>query len=95
MRDEKSLKESIDGIDAVLGELEAHLASNPLDLFKTFECRNAALSARAIAVSALKRTESRGSHYRQDFPKESEDWLKHIHVRMNRGIPEISRIVPM
>jgi succinate dehydrogenase/fumarate reductase flavoprotein subunit len=93
LRDEKSLKESIDGIDGVLGELEGHGAGNPLDLFRVFECRNAALSARAIAVSALKRTESRGSHYRTDFPKENNAWLKHIYVRMSQGIPELSRIV--
>jgi succinate dehydrogenase/fumarate reductase flavoprotein subunit len=93
IRDERSLKESIDGIDEVSGELDVHLASNPLDLFRIFECRNAALSAKAIALSALKRTESRGSHYRQDFPKESEEWLKHIHIRLDRGTPEISRVV--
>jgi succinate dehydrogenase/fumarate reductase flavoprotein subunit len=95
LRDESSLKESIDGIDSVFRELEGHGAINPLDLFRVFECRNATLSARAIAVSALKRTESRGSHYRKDFPKENEDWLKHIYVRMGRGIPEVSRIVPI
>ena len=95
IRDERSLKESIDRIDSVLGELEGHGASNPLDLCRIFECRNAALSAKAIAVSALKRTESRGSHYRKDFPEENEDWLQHIYVRMNRGTPEISRVVPI
>lgn len=95
IRDERSLKESIDRIDAVLGELDADLASNPLDLFRIFECRNAAVSGKAIAVSALKRTESRGSHYRRDFPKESEDWLQHIYVQMNRDMPEISRVVPI
>ncbi|NNG06383.1 MAG: L-aspartate oxidase, partial [Desulfobacteraceae bacterium] len=62
---------------------------------RILECRNAAISGRAIAVSALKRTESRGSHYRKDFPEETESWLKHIHVGMNQGTPEISRIVPI
>jgi len=95
IRDERSLKESFDGIDSVLGELEGHRASSPLDLCRIFECRNAALSAKAIAVSALNRTESRGSHYRKDFPKENEDWLQHIYVRMNRGTPEVSRVVPI
>ncbi len=95
IRDRGSLKESIEGIDEVLGELDAQLASHPLDLFRIFECRNAAVSAQAIAISALKRTESRGSHFRRDFPKESEDWLQHIYVRMNRGMPEISRVVPI
>lgn len=95
IRDERSLKESIDGIDSVLGDLGGHRASNPLDLFRIFECRNAAVSAKAIAVSALNRTESRGSHYRKDFPKENEDWLQHIYVQMNCGTPEISRVVPI
>ena len=95
IRDERSLKESFDGIDSVLRELEGHRASSPLDLCRIFECRNAALSAKAIAVSALNRTESRGSHYRKDFPKENEDWLQHIYVRMNCGTPEISRVVPI
>jgi succinate dehydrogenase/fumarate reductase flavoprotein subunit len=95
IRNERSLKESIDEIDGVLGEIEGHRASSPSDLCRILECRNAAISGRAIAVSAIMRTESRGSHYRKDFPKESEDWLKHIYVQMNRGTPEVSRIVPI
>jgi fumarate reductase (CoM/CoB) subunit A len=95
LRDERSLKESIGEIDSVLGEVEGHGASNPADLFRAFECKSAALSARAIAVSALKRTESRGSHYRRDFPDENKDWLKHIYVRISQGIPEVCRIVPI
>ncbi|MCS7126824.1 MAG: succinate dehydrogenase/fumarate reductase flavoprotein subunit [Thaumarchaeota archaeon] len=39
-------------------------------------------ASHAIAVSALHRTESRGAHYRLDFPKrDDEAWLKHILLR--------------
>ncbi|MCX8203781.1 MAG: succinate dehydrogenase/fumarate reductase flavoprotein subunit, partial [Nitrososphaeria archaeon] len=39
-------------------------------------------ASHAIAVSALHRTESRGGHYRLDFPKrDDEAWLKHILLR--------------
>ncbi len=39
--------------------------------------RNIIASARLIAVSALMRTESRGSHYRADHPETSPHWRRH------------------
>lgn len=95
VRDEHSLKEGTEKIDEILKEIEGHRASNPQELCRTMECRNAALTGRAIGVSALKRTESRGSHYRNDFPEESEDWISHIHVRTIEGLPNVVRIVPV
>jgi len=43
------------------------------------------LVARMIARAALLREESRGVHYREDFPEEKEDWLKHIEIRLKDG----------
>ena len=40
-----------------------------------------ACSASLIARSALERTESRGSHYRSDFPKTDPAWLVNVLVR--------------
>lgn len=37
--------------------------------------------ARLIARSALERTESRGSHYRSDFPDSHDAWLKNIYTQ--------------
>jgi aspartate oxidase len=31
--------------------------------------------------AALKRTESRGSHFREDFPASSDNWKTHIHYQ--------------
>ncbi len=42
------------------------------------DLRNAVLTARFIAEGALVREESRGAHYRSDFPDASEAWLKHL-----------------
>ena len=53
------------------------------------------MTGRAIAVAALERTESRGSHYRDDYDRESEDLVQHIHVRLKEGVPRVSRVVPI
>ena len=39
---------------------------------------NAVLTASLIARAALTRTESRGAHYRSDFPKRRPVWRVHI-----------------
>ncbi len=42
------------------------------------ELRNMALVARIMAEAALMRTESRGAHYRTDYPETSAGWERHI-----------------
>lgn len=42
------------------------------------ELKNMILNARLIAEAALMREESRGAHFRTDFPNSSPDWQKHI-----------------
>ena len=49
----------------------------------SYEINNMILNARLIAEAALIREESRGAHYRTDFPKPSPDWLKHIIFKTN------------
>jgi L-aspartate oxidase len=44
---------------------------------------NAALVARLIVASALLREESRGGHFRSDFPQTREDW--HAHTVLCHG----------
>ena len=42
-------------------------------------------AARLIARSALERTESRGSHYRRDFPQSDPRWLVNVLVQAKDG----------
>jgi succinate dehydrogenase / fumarate reductase, flavoprotein subunit len=47
--------------------------------------------AECTCVAALHRTESRGAHYRTDFPERNDDeWLKHIDVTRDSDGPQIS-----
>jgi L-aspartate oxidase len=50
--------------------------SKPTDR-PSYELNNMILNARLITESALLREESRGAHFRTDFPKLSPDWQKH------------------
>jgi len=49
-----------------------------LDLIEAVELKRMLLVARSITTGAQARTESRGGHYRDDFPaRDDEHWLKH------------------
>ncbi|HXZ36130.1 MAG TPA: succinate dehydrogenase/fumarate reductase flavoprotein subunit, partial [Thermodesulfobacteriota bacterium] len=48
------------------------------DLMEAFELESLLGLAEAILASALARQESRGAHYREDFPeRDDQNWLKH------------------
>jgi succinate dehydrogenase / fumarate reductase flavoprotein subunit len=54
------------------------------DLYEAWELGSLLDLAEATAVSALAREESRGAHYREDFPKRDDvNWLKHTLVTRN------------
>jgi L-aspartate oxidase len=49
----------------------------------TYELNNLVLTSRLVAESALIREESRGAHFRSDFPQHSVNWEKHITFKSN------------
>jgi succinate dehydrogenase / fumarate reductase, flavoprotein subunit len=52
------------------------------DLIEALELGHMLALAEAIVASALARTESRGAHWREDFPeRDDEHWLKHTLVQ--------------
>jgi succinate dehydrogenase/fumarate reductase flavoprotein subunit len=52
--------------------------NNNVELIAILELRNALEVSEAIVLSAMKRQESRGAHFRGDFPKPDESLKKHI-----------------
>jgi L-aspartate oxidase len=49
----------------------------------SYELNNLILCARLTTEAALLREESRGAHFRTDFPKASPEWQRHIVFRKN------------
>ncbi|MGP7817714.1 L-aspartate oxidase [Niallia sp. 01092] len=73
-----------------------HDLSINLDTFSSKEKEIAfmLITAWLITKSALARTESRGGHYREDFPEEKEEWLKRkiVHKKEKVGHDEYNKI---
>lgn len=76
LRDRQGLEKVLSFIDD-FASLENTAASTP----QGAELRNRLLVSRLVAETALMRTESRGGHYRKDYPRPRNSWLKHIILR--------------
>ena len=82
------LDRALADIAALTGELgerpprRADAAGYDLQRLEWFDLRNMLLVAGTVAQSALARTESRGSHQREDFPQTLPHWRRHQRVRL-------------
>jgi L-aspartate oxidase len=54
--------------------------AKPIDR-PSLELKNMLLNARLITEASLLREESRGAHYRSDFPESAEGWKRHIIIK--------------
>ncbi len=76
------------GLSAALKHLAASApritVSTPAELIRRLEYENMRCVARMVCRAALERTESRGAHFRSDFPEEDNPaWRKNIVLRKN------------
>ncbi|MCL4423889.1 MAG: FAD-binding protein, partial [Firmicutes bacterium] len=85
LRDEAGLREAqreLSELWRLLGEISLHGSE---DLLLALENRSLLFTAQLVAEAAWQREESRGVHYREDFPAERTQWQRHITLRGNRG----------
>jgi succinate dehydrogenase / fumarate reductase flavoprotein subunit len=95
-REARQMQEGIDKLLSLKGRLpgiglrHAGGAFN-LDMIRTIELEGMLDVALATAVGAFKRTESRGSHARTDYPnRDDEHWLEHtLALYRSDGPPEL------
>lgn len=85
LRDEKGLKKALGELEEISGQVREMRVKTPRDLLSAFEVEGLLLTSRAVAQAALAREESRGVHYRADFPHENPDLERSRHVKLEQG----------
>ena len=78
LRNERSLSEATGVLDSLLTDAESVPPGTA-----TWETTNLQAVASSITIAARTRTESRGSHWRDDFEEPSRDWLRRVVVTMD------------
>jgi succinate dehydrogenase/fumarate reductase flavoprotein subunit len=77
IRDHKTLEKALAQIEEIRSRAQHSSIEKHRDLAMRLELQNSLLIGEMICRSALFRKESRGAHYRSDFPEEdNRNWLK-------------------
>lgn len=88
-RDGATLQQGVDKLEALREEplfVPNHAHTWNLEVLEALEATNLLAQAQATMVAASARTESRGAHYREDFPtRDDANWLKHSLVWLEDG----------
>jgi fumarate reductase (CoM/CoB) subunit A len=95
IRNEKGLQSALDDIIKLKDRLREMDISNETHFNKSLQDALEVINMIEIAIlvikSAILRKESRGSHFRQDYPETKEEWKKSIVINKKRGITFIKR----
>lgn len=86
IRNEKSLADAQREILALREQLQAVSPTDYRQLSQAIKLGNMLTVSEMVCKVALARTESRGAHYRTDYPEQNDaQWLKMIEVRCHNG----------
>jgi succinate dehydrogenase/fumarate reductase flavoprotein subunit len=74
-RDGAGLQRAVEAFEAPWQAMDAHLRAGGQFELEQWRAANMLTVARLVARAALRREESRGAHYRDDFPSRNDiDW---------------------
>jgi L-aspartate oxidase len=84
MRNSEGLKKGIEELERQLPFFQSRLTKR-----EEYEFANLLTCALLVSKAALLREESRGGHYRSDYPERNDDvWLKHLEMQREIGVTE-------
>ncbi|MFC1864553.1 FAD-binding protein [Chloroflexota bacterium] len=93
IRNEKELKEALEEIASLKERLHAVSLGSYRELNNTIRLGNMLVVSEIVVRAALLRTESRGAHYRSDYPEENNrEWLKNIVISKKNGEMSLSTV---
>jgi succinate dehydrogenase/fumarate reductase flavoprotein subunit len=91
IRDEKNLLFALTKIDELQSSynMECYFKRDS-EPKKAFKARNFLILSKLLLMAMLERRESRGAHYREDFPVENENFNKRLFISLEGNIPKLS-----
>ena len=99
IREEKGLSRALGAVKDIQNEASASSSKSELngkELLASIELRSAARVATLILEAALMRRESRGAHFREDFPGQNDvQWQGHLQVHLTPGGENVWQFEPI
>ena len=86
IREKEGLAQALTDIDTIEQGHSTLVVRSPRELWEAVELGNMLTVSRMVCRAALERRESRGAHYRKDYPEENDkEWLKTIVISRHDG----------
>ena len=90
LRNERDLESAAAEIALIAEEVGAVRVNTLRKLKELLEARNMIMTASLMTHAALMRTESRGGHFRTDYPyRDDKNWFKNIFIKKS-GASDVS-----
>ncbi len=83
IRNSASLAEAFEEVFDLKMMTDRIAATNGREMLVALETPMALQTAEMIIMSAMQRKESRGAHYRTDYPQEDSKWLKPVNISLS------------
>ena len=87
LRSQEGLEEALSRLSTLSRRPRLHTGGEPADCIQSRTAAAQLGTARCVLTAQLLRRESRGSHFRQDFPQEDPALARPIRVRLSKGLP--------
>ena len=85
VRTEGSLRKALEGVKELKEKAKNVAAGNAREMLVALEVPMALDAAGLIIRAAMERRESRGAHFREDYPDEDDSWLKTVILRKGKA----------